>query len=159
MENAFIRSVEELLRGFGKGKEPRETPASEPAHPLEDRAQDRREWFARFAEEQIIPRLQQSVISVERHGAPAQCTLKDYDGALAAELVIYPPGLSAGAKPPRLTIRLADGDRPLAVDYTGTFPHSGATGGFGAEIDYDLIYPSQLEEQILGFIALAVGRV
>jgi hypothetical protein len=32
------------------------------------------------------------------------------------------------------------------------------TGGFGAEIDYDFIYPSQLEEQILGFIALAVGR-
>jgi len=48
-------------------------------------------------------------------------------------------------------------DRPLLVEYTGNFPGVGATGGYGAEIDYDTVYPSQLEEQILGFVKLAIG--
>ena len=33
----------------------------------------------------------------------------------------------------------------------------GATGGFGAEIDYDTIYLSQIEEKVLDFVALATG--
>jgi hypothetical protein len=45
----------------------------------------------------------------------------------------------------------------LMVEYTGTFPGVGATGGFGAEVDYDAIYPSQVEEKILDFVALAAG--
>ena len=45
----------------------------------------------------------------------------------------------------------------MAVDYTGTFPYVGATGGFGAEIDYDTIYLSQIEEKVLDFVALATG--
>ena len=68
-----------------------------------------------------------------------------------------PRNLPEGAPPPRLAISVAPGERALAVDYTGTFPYAGASGGFGAEIDYDTIYPSQVEEKILDFVALATG--
>jgi hypothetical protein len=56
-----------------------------------------------------------------------------------------------------LTLYAAEGDRPLMVEYTGTFPHAGATGGFGAEIDFDPIFSSQVTEKILDFVALAIG--
>ena len=68
-----------------------------------------------------------------------------------------PRNLPKGAPPPRLAISATPGERTLAVDYTDTFPHAGAAGSFGAEIDYDTIYPSQVEEKILDFVALATG--
>jgi hypothetical protein len=48
-----------------------------------------------------------------------------------------------------------EGEPLLMIEYTGSFPHVGATGGFGAEIDFDSIHPIQLEEKILDFVELA----
>jgi hypothetical protein len=56
-----------------------------------------------------------------------------------------------------LTIYAPGDERPLEIEYTGNFPGIGIDGGFGAEIDYDAIYPDQLEEKILDFVALATG--
>lgn len=139
--------------------------AADPAR--EAFAARRREWFARFAPERVMPLLQQAAAGLEQRGCRASARLRDSDGRLVAELEAVPPGLSAGARPPRLTVtasrppRLANArasdDRPLLVEYTGTFPHLGATGGFGAEIGYDTVAPRQLAEQVLSFIELATG--
>ena len=56
-----------------------------------------------------------------------------------------------------MTVYAAEGERPLMIEYTGTFPHAGVTGGFGAEIDFDPIFSSQVKEKILDFVALATG--
>ena len=91
------------------------------------------------------------------HGAEATSRLAEVNGRLAAELVIVRGVLPRDARPPRLTVYATDGEPPLMIEYTGTFPHVGATGGFGAEIDFDPIYPIQLEEKILDFVELACG--
>jgi hypothetical protein len=130
-------------------------PASPTAAEVE--SSHRREWFAQFAAERLMPLLGQAVVTVEKTGGTANCRLNDKGETLAAELVVVPPNLPKGAPPPRLAISAAPGERALAVDYTGTFPGAGATGGFGGEIDYDTIYPSQAEEKILEFVALATG--
>ena len=104
-----------------------------------------------------MPLLDTAAETARKHGADATSRLVEENGHLAAELVLVRGRLPAGARPPRLTIYAAEGDRPLMVEYTGTFPHVGATGGFGAEVDYDAIYSSQIEEKILDFVALATG--
>jgi hypothetical protein len=124
------------------------TPPSDPAR--------RQKWFAGFAAEKVMPLLTQTVKSIELHGGKATCRLNENDGRLSAELVVIPRHLPAGARPPQLTISAAEGPRPLAIDHTGTFPRSGATGGFGAEIEYDTIHSSQLEEHVRTFVALAI---
>ena len=150
------RSPESVLRGL-KGKEPDAPDAAAAKQALDLEAQHRREWFARFASERLLPMLRQVVDEIGKTGGSANCRLNDAGEALAAELVIVPPNLPKGARPPRLAISAATGERALAIDYTGTFPYVGATGGYGAEIDYDTIYPSQIDEKLLDFVALATG--
>jgi hypothetical protein len=156
MASDFVRSLEGMLRSLDKHEASRPDAASA-KHALEAEMSHRRKWFARFATEQVMPLLKQTVEAIEKNGGTATCRLNEKGDALAAELVIVPPRLPEGAPRPRLAISAAPGERAVAVDYTGTFPHAGVTGGFGAEIDYDSIYPSQVEEKILDFVALATG--
>jgi len=123
--------------------------------PVESDPALRQKWFAGLAAQKIMPLLTRTAKSAEANGVKASCRLKENNGRLAAELVIVPRRLPAGARPPQLTISAAEGPHSLAIDYTGTFPHSGATGNFGAEIEYDTIQPSQLENKVVAFVALA----
>lgn len=104
-----------------------------------------------------MPLLTHTVEALQERGILAHSRLNESSGELAAELVIVPPELPPGARPPRLAITASFGPRGLAIDYTGTFPHAGAEGGFGAEIGYDTIYTSELEQQILEFVRIATG--
>ena len=156
MASDFVRSLEGVLRGVAKPPAPQ--PAIASAKDVRDaESAHRREWFARFAADRVMPLLRHTVEAVEKIGGKASCRLNQAGDGLAAELVIIPPHLPQGAQPPRLSISAAAGERALAIDYTGTFPYAGVTGGFGAEIDYDTIYPSQVEDKILDFVALATG--
>lgn len=151
----FVRSLEGVLRSLDKHEAP-QPEAVTAKHLLDAESSHRRKWFARFAAERVMPLLTQTVEAVEKNGGTANCRLSE-GNTLAAELVIVPRNLPEGVQPPRLSISAAPGERAVAVDYTGTFPYAGVTGGFGAEIDYDAIYPSQVEEKILDFVALATG--
>jgi hypothetical protein len=156
MASDFIRSLETVLRGLDK-RQPAQPDAATARYLLDAEATHRRKWFVWFAVERVMPLLTQAVQAIEQTGGTAHCRLNEAGDTLAAELVIVPRQLPAGAQPPRLSISAASGERAVAIDYTGTFPYAGATGGFGAEIDYDTIYPSQVEEKILDFVALATG--
>lgn len=160
----FARSLEGVLRRFDRRiaapAKPGPTPGSTPVSAKDARESEaayRRGWFARFANNRVMPRLQATVEAVEHKGASAQCRLFQNGQMLTAELVIVPPHLPEGAPPPRLSISAAPGDRAVAIDYTGTFPFVGPDGGFGAEIDYDTVYPSQVDDKILDFVTLATG--
>ena len=165
MNSSFVESLEELLRGFSADiavqyqelspahHDLPPTRKSEPATP----SVQPRTWFSRFAEEQIMPLFRHTVEEMTKRGLATKCTFGATDGQFAAELVIVPPGLPHGARPPRLTIIGADGRRAVEVNYTGTFPHETQADGVGAEIGYDTIYPSQIEERILDFVRLATG--
>jgi hypothetical protein len=156
MTNDFVRSLEGVLRSLDKQEAlvPNAAPARRAVAP---EAAHRRKWFAQFAAERVMPLLKHTVEAVEKNGGAATCRLNEQGETLSAELVIIPRHLPEGARPPRLAISAAQGERAVAIDYTGTFPYAGATGGFGAEIDYDMIYPGQVEEKILDFVALATG--
>jgi hypothetical protein len=157
MAEAFSRAIESLLgRTDATPRKVKTTPTIAKPNPQEV-TEKHRQWFAEFAANEVMPLLNEVAASARRHGAAATCRIADENGHLAADLVIVPSRLPTGAKPPRLTIYAVDGGRPLMVEYTGTFPGVGATGGFGAEVDYDPIYPSQVEEKILDFVALAAG--
>lgn len=157
MASDFVRSLEGVLRGLAKQVAPPPSGTSSAKDARDAESLHRREWFARFAAERVMPLLQHTVEAVEKIGCTASCRLNQAGDTLAAELVIIPPHLPEGAPPPRLSISAAPGERALAIDYTGTFPYAGVGGGFGAEIDYDSIYPSQVEDKILDFVALATG--
>ncbi|MBV9827898.1 MAG: hypothetical protein JO001_19885 [Alphaproteobacteria bacterium] len=121
--------------------------------------QHRQDWFAQIVDERVVPLLQRAADQATQHGSTAECLKKTDEIGPAAELIISPPGLPARAQPPRLTIRPAPGgQRPLSIDIAGTFPNAGIEGGFGAEIEYDSVYPDQLDEQILRFLTLALGE-
>jgi len=153
----FRRALEGILRRT----DPR--PVQQESHPalggveLGTASERRRQWFSNLATKTIMPLLDKVAETAREHGASANSRLSEVDGQLAAELVILRGFLPKGARPPRLAVYAVEGERPLMVEYTGTFPHVGATGGFGAEIDFDPIYPSQLEEKILDFVELACG--
>ena len=154
----FTRALEAALAKTHPGAWRHESAASVPAPSACDPDERRREWFAKFAEHRVMPLLEAVAEAARKHGAAASCALHDTDGRLAAELVLVrfrPPG---DARPPRLTVYAAAGEPPLMVEFTGTFPRVGAFGGFGAEVDYDAIYPSQLYEKVIDFVALAGGR-
>jgi hypothetical protein len=157
MTSDFTRSLEGILRNLDKHAAPQPQPATPKDPDVESDVAHRRKWFSRFAAERVMPLLTQAVEAVEKSGGTANCRLNTQAETPAAELVIIPRDLPEGARPPRLTISAAAGERAVAIDYTGTFPHAGVTGGFGAEIDYDTIYPSQVEEKIVDFITLATG--
>ena len=158
MSGKFGRLVEGLLHRVHLREEPgEEVPAPSLAPPGESAADRRKRWFACYAEEKVMPLLRQAAAAVETQGMQASCGLGEADGRLAAELVVVPPGLPEHAPPPRLIILADAGERSLNIEYTGTYPHAGATGGFGGEVDYDAVYPSQLEEKVLEFVALATG--
>lgn len=153
----FWNALEGLLRRTDRRpirKPPTPAPA---ARDLSTATERRRQWFANLATEKIIPLLDKVAEAARKHGADATARLAEVNGQLAAELVIVRGLLPKGARPPRLTVYAADGDPPLMIEYTGTFAHVGATGGFGAEIDFDSIYPNLLEEKILDFVELACG--
>jgi hypothetical protein len=156
MASDFVRSLEGVLRGLEKS-EPASPDGAPARHMLDAESSHRRKWFAWFAAERVMPLLAQAVEAIEKNGGTARCRLNDKGETLAAELVIVPRNLPKCAPSPHLAISAAPGERALAVDYTGTFPFAGVNGGFGAEIDYDTIYPSQVEEKILDFVALATG--
>lgn len=156
MASDFIRSLETVLRGLGR-RQPAEPDAARAKQLRDAESAHRRKWFVWFAVERVMPLLTQAVQAIEQTGGTAHCRLNEAGDTLAAELVIVPARLPIGAQPPRLSISATSGERAVAIDYTGTFPFVGAAGGFGAEIDYDTIYPSQVEEKILDFVALATG--
>ena len=58
---------------------------------------------------------------------------------------------------PLLTVSGTEGEPLLMIEYTGSFPHVGATGGFGAEIDFGSIHPIRLEGKMFDFVELACG--
>lgn len=158
MTNEFSQSLENMLRGLDKRETPR-TPVAKPTRqPEADTVESRhRQWFVHFAAEHVMPLLTHTVEALKQRGIDAHCRLDGDSDTLAAELVIVTPRLPKGARPPQLAIAAAPGPRGLSIDYTGTFPHSGVEGGFGGEIDYDTIYTSELEEQVLEFVRLATG--
>jgi hypothetical protein len=140
-------------------------PRTEPPAPRGDAGGQER--FARFAEERVMPLLRQAAQAVSKAGCAATARLREADGRLVAQLEVVPPGLSAEARPPLLTITAArrgrranagwTQDRSLLVEYTGTFPNAGPGGGFGAEVDFDTINLGRLEEKVDAFVRLAAG--
>ena len=158
MTHSFVRALEGILRR----SDPRPVQKSPGPAPAAERdttttVQRRQEWFAALATKTIMPLLDEVAEAARKHGADATSRLAETDGRLVAELVIVRRRLPKGARPPRLVVYAAEGRPPLMIEYTGTFAHAGATGGFGAEIDFDPIYPAQLEEKILDFVELACG--
>ena len=137
------------------------------ARSLQDRGRGggRAEWFAGFAPATIIPLLERVAQDLRRRGYGASARLSDTSGRLTAELEVVPPGLPASARPPRLAITASrpprpqnpSRDRSLLVEFTGTFPHAGATGGFGGEIDYTTISPAEVEAKVIEFLDLATS--
>lgn len=156
MQQEFIHSLEHVLRGFEK-RSMREAATAGPDASRETAEARHRKWFAQFAEQQVMPLLNHTVEALKERGILAHCRTNRNGEQLAAELVIVPPELPQGARPPRLAIGAAFGPRGLSIDYTGSFPNAGADGGFGAEIGYDTIYTSELEQQILEFVRMATG--
>ncbi len=156
MPSEFAQTLENLLRGRHAGPRPqRQAPPAEPAADSLERRH--REWFAKFAADEIMPRLTHTVDVLKRRGIAAHCRLTRQGDVTAAELVIEPAGLPQSAAPPRLTIAAASGERGLSIECTGTYPEAGAEGGFGAEVVYDTVYTSELDEQILEFIRMATA--
>lgn len=165
MSNDFTRTLNAVVHSLS-GHKPTQQQEAAPRSQW-DAIDDRTEWFARFASERVMPLLEQSAQALRKRSYGVAARLRETDGRLVAGLEIVPPGLPAGARPPRLIItaarppRLRNApaahDRPLVVEYGGTFPPVGATGRFSGEIDYDTVYPSQLEERPLDFIKLATG--
>jgi hypothetical protein len=158
MTREFFSALDAILRRSDRHlalQEPKPTPgASDPGTAIERR----RQWFSKLATITIMPLFDEVAETARKHGADATSRLAEVDGRVAAELVIIRGFLPKGAQPPRLTVYATETQPPLMIEYTGTFRHVGATGGLGAEIDYDSIYPVQLEEKILDFVELACGE-
>jgi hypothetical protein len=159
MNENFSKLLEALFQRTDPRQVPPPKPVPPPATPPSRRnaAERRREWFAEFAAKEVMPLLDKVAETAKKHGATAHTRLAETDGGLLAELELVRGRLPQGARPPRLTIYAAEGEPPVMVEFTGTFPHVGALGGFGGEVDYDPVYPSQVEEKILDFIALVNG--
>jgi hypothetical protein len=140
-----------------------QNPMGSPAKRRRDGAHT--EWFETFAVETVMPMLERATHDLRRRGYGTSARLDRASGRLVAELEVMPPHLPAGARPPRLAITASRSpreqnpspDRPLLVEFTGTFPHAGATGEFGAEIDYTTIYPANLEEKVAEFMEMATA--
>jgi hypothetical protein len=161
MTDEFFRSLEAVLHRVNRSQSsspPVTAIAKRKAPDADELAARRQKWFAGVVNEQVMPLLKKTAEAAQNHGATAVTRLGDADGRLTAELTANFGDLPKGANPPRLTCYLADGEPPIMVEFTGTFPHVGALGGFGAEIDYDPVYPSQIEEKILEFIRLVSGE-
>jgi len=159
MSKDFSTSLEGLLQRTSPraARQPKPVAAEKSATAKTEATEQCREWFAGFAANQVMPLLDEAAEKARKHGATATSRLAETNGKLAAELELIRGHLPKNARPPRLTIYATDGEPPLMVEFTGTFPHVGALGGWGGEVDYDSVYPSQLEEKILDFIALASG--
>ncbi len=114
-----------------------------------------RKWFAAYAPQHVMPLLNQVVELVKKRGLDAHCRLRHEGETCVAELVIVPPKLPQGARPPQLANAAAPGPRGLSIEYTGTYPGTGAKGGYAGEVQYDTIYTNELEAHILKFLRLA----
>jgi hypothetical protein len=156
MSKNFSRALGALFSSAQPRAARRAKPAPAPVPP-EDPLERRRKWFATFAKEQVMPLLEEVVRNAKKHNAKAACELHEVDGRLAAELMLVRGELPPGSRPPRLTIYPSNSGPPLMIEFTGSFPHVGALGGFGGEVDYDPIYPDQLEEKVLAFVELVSG--
>ena len=160
MDSDFTKSLERVLGG-GRHEPPRPEPVQARPAQAKDAAATpearHRKWFAAHAREHVLPLLTHTVEALKRRGFVASCRLVESGDEVVGELVLVPAGLPPHAKPPRFTVAAAPGTQGLAIEYTGTFPHAGPEGGFGAEITYDTVYTSELEEQLLEFVRIAVG--
>ncbi len=158
MNSEFARSLDHVLGGVGRNTAP-QRPAPQPKPKAAPQTPDsrHRKWFAHFAADRVMPLLTHTVEALKARGITARCGLLENGEEVTAELVITPPGLPAGERPPRFAAAAAPGTRGLAIDYTGTFPAAGPEGGFGAEVTYDTVYTSELEEQLIEFVRKAVG--
>jgi hypothetical protein len=152
MSAGFTRSLEAVL-----ARTDADSPPAKATVRPQDAAERSRKWFAKFAEKRVMPLLAEAAQAAEKYGVTATFRLHETEGRLTAELVVIPRHLPQGIRPPRLTVYAPGDERPLEIEYTGTFPGIGVDGGFGSEVDYDAIYPAQLEEKILEFVALATG--
>ena len=151
----FTEALRAIFNGTHKPAPKQPRPASpEPSQPLGDHPPGH---FAEYARTQIMPLLTKAAEMAEAHGARASAHMNESEGRVTAELTIIPGDLPEGARPPRLAVYTPGQERPLEVEFTGTFPHEGPDGGYGAEVEYDAIHPEQLEEKVLDFIALATG--
>ncbi len=151
----FTEALRAIFNGTHKPAPKQKRPASPAAgQPIGDHPPGH---FVEYARTQIMPLLNKAVEVAEAHGAKASAGMSESEGRVTAELTIIPSNLPQGARPPRLAVYAPGQERPLEVEFTGTFPHEGRDGGYGAEVDYDAIHPEQLEEKVLDFIALATG--
>jgi hypothetical protein len=153
----FCNALERILRRTDRRPLRNERKPASDAKETRAATEQRQQWFSKLATTTIVPLLDEVAEAARKHGANATSRFTEVDGNPSAELVIVRGFLPKGAPPPRLTVYATKGEPPLMIEYTGTFRHVGATGGFGAEIDFDPIYPSQLEEKILDFVELACG--
>ena len=156
MASEFTRSLENILHRFGPAAAPPAAPAAAAgAATVESR---HRKWFAEYAPRHVMPLLNEVVEEVKKRGLKAHARLRQDGEGCIAELVIVPPNLPPGARAPQLAVAAAPGPQGLTIEYTGTFPHAGAEGGFGGEVQYDTIYSNELEAHILEFVRLATGN-
>ncbi len=149
MASQFKRPENILHRFDGAASPPAATAGSDT---VESR---HRKWFAEYAPQHVTPLLNQVVELVKKRGLDAHCDLRQDGDMCVAELVILPPKLPQGARPPQLTITAAPGPRGLSIEYTGTYPGTGAKGGYGGQVQYDTIYTDELEAHIMEFVRLA----
>jgi len=81
MSPDFTRSLESVLRDL-KRIEPGSVDATTSKQVLDAAGQHRREWFARFASERLMPLLGHTVEAIEKAGGSANCRLNDTGEAL-----------------------------------------------------------------------------
>jgi len=163
MNTSFRGALEAILKGQPRPEPSAPAPAAAPATRAgKPGADNTQRWFAEFAETQAMPLLREAAEAAERHrGVKAQTSLAERDGRLTAELVITPLDLPERAQPPRFLVYAPGDGRPLEVEYTGTFPVIGRHHQrlrYEAEVDYDAIFPSQLEERLLDFVKMATAE-
>ena len=160
MSNEFVKPLAKNRRGSAERRiEPRPEPTPAPGRRVESGSVEarHRKWFASFANEYVLPLLTDTVAALKQRGFNAHCRLGRDGEEVTGELVIVPPGLPHGARPPRFTVAAAQGPNGLAIEFTGTFPHAGAEGGFGGEVQYDTIYTSELQSTLTEFVRLTTG--
>ncbi len=98
MSNVFVESLDLILGTRDRREATRRPAPQEPDRDAHTVVERRREWFARFAEERVMPRLEEAVAAAKHHGVAARCRLSRRNGGLVAELVITSPRLPAKAQ-------------------------------------------------------------
>jgi hypothetical protein len=118
VNGTFSESLEAMLRRARprRARKPHFEPATPEPVPVGTR---RQEWFAKLAATRVIQLLDEVAKTVQNHGGTASSRLVEVEGPFAAEFTLNWGRLPRNAKPPRLTVYLADNEPPLMVEYTG----------------------------------------